>query len=506
MAKTKDKLLKKILFFCVLFFISNLLILYPSKAVGSYLDFVKEVGPYKKALEFLSNRKFIEDTSEEVILDDVRRIVDSIKAEGILVDSFKITTEDIKDVPLPFIIYLDQCGWRIVSGINNSTGVVTLMDVNGKKYYIKKSIFLKKCGKYVVSRVIMNKLVYKSPYDFSNISNKGKVIVVYLNHNKFKEPEKVKTLLDSLIKESESKSTERLVYIDELGLIPEETVKRRMKTLGISRREAFKQIKQAIFKEDELLAKGIPITSVDIPLYKELYKYLAKHKVTSFVEDLEYKLWNFIVEFDNLKVFREALVYFILGDFSQALNKINTYQNGFSTYNIGIRDSKFVSQIQNIRNRYPEAIIFTIRGIGHYGFDKFITVNGERVQVLAYGNNEFFTNFALQQFVYLLKRNNVKIEQSTENLFLLKTLPQEILRVYLDEHCDDINFITKLTWEIVSRLDIQALYIYSKALKEFYIEQYKNMSLYKTGKFTFEWMREHEYIKEEEVKSLGLIP
>lgn len=459
-----------------------------------------EIIPWITALNNLKSKNKEENFANKVFLIKAKKLIGIIRKQGIFVDGYKITVDTLYKVPLPLVVFLKDEGWQIVTRIDRNTENISIMDSQGVEKEIPQAIFQKQWNGYVISKIIMNTSVYKMPYKYSSLSKNGKTVIIYLNHDKFKDPNSLLPLIDTLIKEAESWGG-RVIYVDELGLIPEETVNNWSKSRGITRKQAFKKLKKLFQGELNKIHSGVPIYDPTY-FYSMLYKHLAKYHMECYIENLEYKLWEFIVNFDSLNIFKKALDFFVLGDFGDAINSIDNYQQGYSTYNINIRDSNFATQLLELRQKYPNAIIFTVRGLAHYGFETKLVEKGEKVQVLLLGNNKFEENFVFQQLVYILNLNNVYVEKSEKVRYLLRTFPQELLRAYFYHYYNNMGYATKRSLDICFQLNVQDLYSFSKDLRDFYSSNSKPLSLVEVGMFTYNWMKGQGFIKEEGLKAI----
>jgi hypothetical protein len=426
-------------------------------------------------------------------------LIEKIREQGMLVDGFVVQEKDLRKISLPFLAYLNNKGWVIVRYISyDSPKKAILVDRSGKQETIDYEKFLTQWNGYTISKIITNAFLYKIPLEESTLGHAIKTVIVYLNHDRFTDRERIAELLSMLDKELSNASGERLIYVDELGLIPEKSVEEMVKIRGEGRQKVFQYLKNSFQQQLDEIQKGIPIYDPTI-FYRELYRFLSQRKAKCFIENLDYKLWEFIVGFDSLKVFNTALFYFSLGNFQKAVQALQVYQDGYSTYNIVLRDNNFVSQLNELRKRFPNSIIFTVRGLAHYGLEQELVKKGKNVEILVLGNQNFLENFTFQQIYSLFQRNKVTIDKKEAAFLLLKTLPQEVLRVYFDSVCDDYNLLTKISIEVVQRLSLEDLAKLANHWKEYFVtEGYKNKDFLRFAQITYEWLSKEGFIKEEE--------
>lgn len=182
-----------------------------------------------------------------------------------------------------------------------------------------------------------------------------------------------------------------IVYVDELGLIPEETVK--MRCFGGSEEEAYKRVREVLDGEVQALEKGM--ASYDkSPLYREFYKILASQtrrgvKVKAVSEDLTYALWKKIVNCDHeTDPKRQELIKLFLGlQFeSLATATINIFRLRWMV-NDWERDEAFLKQIASlIQENGPNTFVLTLRTGAHFGIETRLPISG--VRLLSYALSE----------------------------------------------------------------------------------------------------------------------
>jgi len=343
-----------------------------------------------------------------------------LKKAGFPVGIYELV--NIEDVYKKDVVFITYDGNQELILVNLRKDIVELYYISGK--YVKVSI--DKFSKLYSNRKIISRFlcsVWLGKDDFGISSNEFYIIYSYHNEKNFKELEEKLVYL----KNKAAKGGRRLIYIDELGLIPKDTVKKRMEMLNISEKEAFNQIKQAIFKENEMLEKGIPINTGP-EFYRELYKWLAKYKFKSLVEDLKYDNWSEIVKFDELKLYDIALMYFIMGNMEKYLDVIEEYRKGFWTYNARDRDDNFLMQVLDSLKQYPDALIFTIRGMGHLGLEEKLAYNGVDVKFSLIGDGILEHNLINQQILDIYY--SLGIDVFPEEEFLSKIVPEKLYRDY----------------------------------------------------------------------------
>lgn len=195
-----------------------------------------------------------------------------------------------------------------------------------------------------------------------------------------------------------------IVYVDELGLIPEETVK----TMGFgkSEEEAYKWVRETLDGELRGLERGI--ASYDkSPLYQELYKVLAFQakqgvKIRAISEDLTYALWKKIVDCDHeTDPKRHELIKLFLGlkldllaatslDIIRRRWMVNDWE----------RDEAFLKQISSIiQENGANTLVLTLRTGAHLGIETRLPLSG--TQLFSYALSE------VPEPEYLLTENHL---------------------------------------------------------------------------------------------------
>jgi hypothetical protein len=415
-------------------------------------------------------------------------IVNAIRNQGVLVSAYRVDKGDflkLNSVDEPIILFLENKGLFLIRSI--SSNLITYIDSQGKTTKQDLAKFFNSWEGCFISQPLVD-------FEMELYPSKGKndFYIIYSYHKeKFEE---AKPILDRLIKLSK-KENKKLIYIDELGLIPKQTIENRMKWAKISEREAFEKVRKEILKEDDSIEKGIPVYEPNYPFYNELYKYLAKYKIKSIMENLQYENWKQIVQFDDLKLDQEAIKYFSLGKVSQAVDTMYKYLTGFWLHNVNNREKNFSNQILKLKETYPDSIIFTIRGIGHYGIGEKLHLLGMGVREVILGKGNFCDNFVSGQYLEVLKTNNVKLQESEEKNLILKNFTQEYLRIYFNKKFNDLTKATIVSKKIVDKIKMQDLILISFLIKRGFIKG-KLKTADDVYNFVYNWVKKKGYIKE----------
>lgn len=452
--------------------------------IQKYLEKLNRDVKLEKLKSDLKNLESVKLLSEDLIVI----IVKAIKNQGILVSSYRLSKEELprlNSINEPIILFLENKGLFLLKNI--SSNLISYVDHHGKIITQDLNNFFNKWKGCFISQPLVNFEMELYPS-----KSKNDFYIIYCYHKeKFQE---VRPLLDKLIRLSK-KENKKLIYIDELGLIPKQTIEHRMKWAKLSEREAFERVKREIMKENELIEKGISIYEPNYPFYNELYKYLAKYHVKSIMEDLQYENWKEIVQFDDLKLNKKAIKYFCLGNVFRAVDTMYKYLTGFWLHNVKNRERNFCTQILKVKEIYPDAIIFTIRGIGHYGIGEKLHFLKFNVREVIIGEGNFTDNFAFGQYLQVIKTNGVKLSEAEERNLILKNFVQEYLRIYYYKKIDDLTKATYISKKIVDKIAIKDLISISFLIRKGFAKGELKTSddIYN---LVYNWLRKKGYIKD----------
>lgn len=182
-----------------------------------------------------------------------------------------------------------------------------------------------------------------------------------------------------------------IVYVDELGLVPEETVK--AMGIGLSEQEAYKRVRELLDREVKDLEKGYASYDKSL-LYRELYEVLASQarqgvKLKAVSEDLTYELWKKIVERDHETDPKrdELLKLFLLCQLERlAVMAVEIIRLRWEV-NDWERDEAFLNQIASlIQEHGKNVLILTLRTGAHMGIETRLPLSG--VRLLSYALSE----------------------------------------------------------------------------------------------------------------------
>jgi len=164
---------------------------------------------------------------------------------------------------------------------------------------------------------------------------------------------------------SARESDRPVVYLDSLGLIPEDTVR---SMNAQDEREAFQSAYKFLAHEAKQIRVGHPPVENRSPFWKALYELLARLRVEAELEALTYDLWKRIVEFDRRNLFQQAVNEFISGFPKEAAKTLLEYAQGFHELNCIARARLLVDQVDRLMgSSSPRPLILIVRELGHYG-------------------------------------------------------------------------------------------------------------------------------------------
>lgn len=403
--------------------------------------------------ELLSQR--IGTIAQEIIYEPyISTVLSAAREQGIFLIAFKLNPDlnsvsELKTHGRPFIAYLKGEGYCLVSEISDKPPqgyFIRYANSAGKSQLIDAEIFLKQWNGHIFSLPLVNLLAQRIR---SQEHPQGRFIAVYSYHRE--NFEKLRKVLDDL-REQATRQNKKLIYIDELGLIPRETIKRTQEGSKLSEKEAFESAKKSLGDEIRGFEQGIS-TYDDNPFYQAQYSYLANHRIKSYMEDLDYENWKRIVAFDDLNIHNEAIRAFCLGDTETYLKKLKEFAKGFWLYNVKERDENFNQQIKRITQENPESTILTLRGIGHYGTEEKLELKDSTVETMVIADGDFNENLVSDQMSQVMLSNGVNIEPKEERLLHLRSFPEECLRAYLQRTIDDLAYATRLAKKAVDRMN-----------------------------------------------------
>lgn len=357
--------------------------------------------------------------SENYDIDDT--LVKIARSHSIYLNKFRLSQEeDLFKLKEPFITKI-QDKYCLVRIKDSYFEVVSEEGIN----FFTREEFLAHWSKEFISIPVVNVLVQRHGPE----NSLARIVFIYSYHNE--EFYLFKEIFDKLYhKAKESKL--KIIYLDELGLIPKETIEKLIHNQKVSEREAFSMAKKSLLDELELIEKGIGIYD-PTKFYQKIYDYLAKFKIQVEMEDLQYENWKAIITFDDLNLNQLAVSLFCRANLDRYLETIKQYNAGFWQNNVVVRDRFFANQLEEIAEKNPSSIIFILRGLGHFGMEDGFKVNGFATETLILGEGGFYDLLVPDQLLQILKRNDVNIKPQLEKLFYLRAFPAECLRNYFQK-------------------------------------------------------------------------
>jgi hypothetical protein len=384
---------------------------------------------------------------------NISRILSAVREQGLFLIAFKLNPDSgglaaLKNHGRPFIAYLKGEGYCLVSEISQVPQgyFIRYSDSSAKSRLVDAEAFLKLWNGHIFSLPLVNVLAERIR---SRDHYEGRFIAIYSYHRE--NFDKLRKVLEDL-REQAMRLGKKLVYVDELGLIPVESVKNMQESSKLSEKEAFESSKKSLGDEVRGFEKGISVYDEN-PFYQAQYSYLANNKIKSYMEDLDYENWKRIVAFDNLNIHNEAIRAFCLGDIETYLNKLKEYTKGFWLYNVKERDEIFRKQINNIAKENPKEIIFTLRGIGHLGTEEKLELKDFTIETMVIADGDFNDNLVSDQMSQVLLSNGVNIEPREERLLHLRSFPEECIRAYLQRTIEDLALATRMAKKVVDRMN-----------------------------------------------------
>lgn len=378
-----------------------------------------------------SSSFYLQNSTTEIpslSLPDIRsasslnEFVERLREKGYPVGIWYIASKEIKNSSFPFLTYLKNKGWVIVKSLREDKLIIE--SKNGEKE-ISRNIFEEEWSGFLIS-LYMCGVWLKTLLPLDKKNEKSDFYIIYSYHDE-DFPLIKKYLEEILMFADEVKQT--LLYVDELGLIPLDTINNYMKIYKLSEKEAFERIKKELNREVKNLARGIPIYD-PLDTYNKIYHFLAERRIESTMEDLDYMNWRKIVILDHVGLLKNSFLAFRFGDLDLYLNFLTEYNNKYWKYNINERDSNFVHQLIELKKNNPGKLIFTIRGLSHLGLEEKLAEKGYKVKFIVVGDGFVLNNIAFRHLVFTSYNINAAVDVGWAYTF---AYVQETIRDYLAE-------------------------------------------------------------------------
>ncbi len=441
---------------------------------------------YQKEVAIYDIETALKEHAAELSPED--RIVAAGREFGVYLNRFTLAykAKDITALNEPFIVRF-----------NNSYCVIKVeknkVEISSNKYSdnISKEEFLSLWKGGLISVPIVNVLLKR----YTPLNSKGRIVCVYSYHNE--EFYLFRKIFDKIYQEAKDEQN-NFIYVDELGLIPEESVDKLIQQDKLTEKEAFLNAKSSLLTELKFIEKGIGISD-PTEFYDKIYSYLAKFKLDVEMENLQYENWKAIVAFDELNLNQLAVTLFCRGNVDRYLETIEQYNQGFWRYNVTIRDRFFKNQIEEITRQNPRACIFILRGLGHFGMEEDLKIPGFTTETMIIGKGEFRDLLVPDQFVQILKRNGVALDKDTERILYLRAFVAECLRSYFQKRLNfEISSATVKANRTISMLGEDKIYRLSLDINHG-IAEGRLRSTDSIYDYVFYWLRGKKLVRDESI-------
>jgi len=246
-----------------------------------------------------------------------------------------------------------------------------------------------------------------------------------------------------------------VLYVDSVGLIPEETVHVFGKA---DEKRAFYQAFALIEKEVEAIAEGRPPMEARSPFWRELYKFLAEKRVRSTAEGLTYELWREIVQFDHQQLSQTALTEFLTGFPEPAAKTMLRQIITFHELNCLRRAKAVAEQLVDLKTSEPKLILFLARELGHYGALESALPVSWRIHAKILGQERIPQLLACPGMEGLLVNMEVNIPEESWRLLALHHCLKVLLLPYLEKDFRGIvQFFGRSSMDKLTPVEIKEL-------------------------------------------------
>lgn len=282
---------------------------------------------------------------------------------GLPVQAYRLIGAKATELDFPFIAEHHREGWKL------------FLPPEGKSYGLPDELLLEAQDRGALGdkTIIVGEPPAGQPIQVSAVDPDGQpgrasdveIFVFYAATSDTAElaEEQLLADLEALFNQARQEG-KQLIFIDAVGLIPEETVKR----YGEDEEAAFQKAFDSILRETEGIKEGIPPCDEASPLWAAVWKFLAERRVHSVLEELTHSLWKEIVEFDRQQLADKAFSRFIMGQLDGAARTMVQQMRGFHDLNCWRRNLNLARQIEElVENANGPLSILIGREIGHYG-------------------------------------------------------------------------------------------------------------------------------------------
>lgn len=231
------------------------------------------------------------------------------------------------------------------------------------------------------------------------------------------------------ILEAKEENTD-ILFMDALGLIPEERVKNQP---GQNKRERFKEAFERIKAQTANIENGVPPQETRSPFWNEVWGFLAQWKVRSVLEELEFELWEKIIDFDHKQLPKKAFQLTYYGWPKQAVQTMAEWKIGFHNRNCIERNQNLSNQInQVIEKSGKPLIILMAKEIGHYGVLESL-LSDYTVYSKIIGHRKFGTLLKVPPLDVILDNMEVRLSEDTRKLLALKQCLKEFIQARIGD-------------------------------------------------------------------------
>ncbi|MCD6081212.1 MAG: hypothetical protein J7J54_07195 [Candidatus Omnitrophica bacterium] len=435
--------------------------------LSHFLKLLKSTSFYLKDNSEVLDIALPDASSQESLNTFIKRI----REKGYPVGIWSVPKEEIDKVSFPFLTCLKDEGWVIVKA---REGRKWFVEDEKEEKTISQETFVEKWPGFLISLYMCGVWLETLGKD----EEEADFYIICSYHDEHFSL--IRKYLEEIL--SFADKNQKLLYVDELGLIPLDTVNNYMKIYQLSEKDAFRKIKEQLAKEVKNLGKGIPIYD-PLDTYNRIYQFLADKRIDSTMEDLDYMNWRKIVILDHIGLLKNAFLAFCCGDLDLYLNFLTEYNNKYWKYNMNERDNNFVEQLIKIKKVNPNRLIFTIRGLSHLGLEEKLFQKGYNVKFVIVGKGFVLNNIAYRHFVFINYNTNTVIDERKPYTF---AFVQETIRDFLVGR-DKLSLreATIKASELVKNLNISDIEAISKELskKNFKSEQQK------VSDFIYRWIK-----------------
>ena len=145
-----------------------------------------------------------------------------------------------------------------------------------------------------------------------------------------------------------------------------------------------------------------------------------------------------------------------------------------------------------------DAVIFTIRGPGHYGMEEKLKDSNFDIETLFIGEETFRDNFVTQQLIRVYDSNNVYLTDERRSLYILQSIPQEMLRQYFKSQGENLMSATRISKQIVDNMGFSDFETLALILRNMLDGKELNPSvlIQSLGETVYNWAKSYGFVKD----------